>query len=354
MLFKVTMFYPSCYPIITQLNLKRNKTFIRARILKIVDWHIEVTVIDNSSFAIAMRRSLFMVLLRRLMSIRFIAIVLALSRVPAAAETVATPATLSEILTRAGAGETIRLTPGHYDRVSVRDRHWKQAITVSAAAATLSSIRFDNVSGLTWRGGEFEGDNTVSDAMKFEHSDHIVVDGVAFNHYTNFGIGIGFSTDVTLTNNVVTGSGSDGIDVAMSQRVVIDHNRCMDFHPAPGAHPDCVQLWSKPNFSPVSDVTITNNVAIGDMQGFTAFDGPYDRITIEHNFAHVTNYHGIALFDCRHCAVRHNRVESMRNPYAREVRAWIKVVGGTDVINCDNLAVDYPDFPGRGRCKRPE
>lgn len=286
------------------------------------------------------------------MSMRLAAVILAVVAMPGAAETVVTPATFADALMTAKAGDTLRLAPGSYDRVSVRDRHWSPPVTIAAAAARLSSVRLDNVSGITWNGGIFEGGDTVSDGMKVEQGDHIIVDGAAFHHYTSVGIILGRVTDARLTNNVFSDSGSDGIDIAMSQRVVIDHNRCTDFHPVPGAHPDCIQLWSKATFAPVADIAITNNVAIGDMQGFTAFDGPYDRITVDHNFARVTNYHGIAVFDCRHCLVRHNRVESMPNLVHPEVRAWVKVQGGEDVTNCDNRAKDFPDLPGRKRCRR--
>ncbi len=291
------------------------------------------------------------------MSMRLAAMIVAMMALeamatPGAAEAVVTPTTFADALMAAKAGDTLRLAPGSYDRVSVRDRHWSPPVTIAAAAARLSSIRLDNVSGVTWRGGDFEGGDTIPDGIKVEQGDHIVVDGAAFHHYTSVGIILGRVTDARLSNNVFTDSGSDGIDIALSQRVVADHNRCTDFHPTPGAHPDCIQLWSKPNFAPVADIDITNNVAIGEMQGFTAFDGPYDRITFEHNFARVATYHGITVTDCRHCLVRHNRVESMANAGHPEVRAWVKVVGGEDVINCDNRAKDFPDLPGRKRCRR--
>ena len=286
------------------------------------------------------------------MSIPLATIVLALITAPVAAETLATPSTFADILQKAKAGDNIRLAPGTYDRVSVRDRHWSPPVTVEAAVAQLSSARFDNVSGLTWHGGDFEGGDTVTDAMKFQLGDHIIVDGASFHHYTNVGIIIGQVTDARLTSNVFTDAGSDGIDVALSQRVVVDQNRCSDFHPTPGAHPDCIQLWSKPNFPPTADIVVSNNVAIGDMQGFTGFDGPYDRITIEHNFAKVTVYHGITLYDCRNCLVRHNRADSLPNPKYPNARAWIQVKGGTDIVNCDNRAKAYPDDVGRKRCRR--
>ena len=284
------------------------------------------------------------------MSLKIAALLLALAPVSAAA-TVATPATLDTVLKTAKPGDTITLAPGSYAPIGLRDRHWTRAITIDASAAELRSARFDNVGGMTWHGGSFGGADVEQVGFRVEVGDHIAIDGVTFRHFANVGIVLGRVTDARLTNNVVTDSGSDGIDIAMSQRVVVDHNRCTDFKPLPGAHADCIQLWSKPNLAPIADVTLTNNVAIGDMQGFTGFDGPLDRVVLENNFVKVTAWHGIALYDCHDCILRHNRAESMPNPHYPDARAWIKFQGGANNIDCDNRAKDYPDAPNRKKCK---
>ena len=65
---------------------------------------------------------------------------------------------------------------------------------------------------------------------------------------------------------------SDGIDVSLSRNIVIDCNACTEFRPAPGAHPDCFQLWSRPAAPPTADIVITSNSAVGDMQGISLFN----------------------------------------------------------------------------------
>ena len=100
------------------------------------------------------------------------------------------------------------------------------------------------------------------------------------------------------------------------------------------------------------------------MQGFTAFngshpdaaggpvgDGGFDRITVEHNFARITTYHGVTLDDCRACVIRHNRAESLPNPTAPRARAWIKVNRSPDAVLCDNAAVDGFVMGGE-RCRK--
>ena len=300
------------------------------------------------------------------MSIRRTAILLVLATaltVPAAAATTATPATLAEVLARAAPGETVQLAPGSYDAIKLRGRHWSPPVTVDATAAQLRGVRLDDVSGLTWHGGTFDGGDVERSGFNVVVADHLVVDGVKFGHYTRNGIGLGTVSDARITNNSFAGSGSDGIDIGLSRRIVLDHNRCSDFHPTPGAHPDCIQLWSRPEQPPTADITITNNEAIGDMQGFNGFnhvrpdatgrqvdDGGYDRITVENNHAQVSYWHGIYFNACRHCVVRHNRAETLPNPAYPKTRAWIKVEGEDNIV-CENVAVAYPGAPGSGRCR---
>lgn len=271
----------------------------------------------------------------------------------------ANPATLRTVLDHASGGDTIRLAPGSYDAVALRDRRWSPAVTIDATGAQLRSVRLGGVSGLTWRGGRFDGGDTERSGVAVQNSDHVTIDGAEFRHYLRVGIGLGSSSDIRLTGNVFAAMGSDGIDVAMSRRVVIDRNRCVDTKPTDGAHPDCVQLWSRPTEAPTADVMITNNEATGDTQGFTMFnhirdgvdDGGFDRITIENNHARVSSYQAIAVYSCRDCVVRHNRVETLPNPLYPKVRAWVKVTGGSNVLNCDNLAESFPADPGRDKCR---
>lgn len=281
---------------------------------------------------------------------------------PAVAATTATPATIDEVLAHAAPGATIRLDAGSYPPLNLRARHWSPPVTVDATVADLRSVRLDGVSGLTWRGGRFDGGDVERGGIKADRSDHLVVDSATFRHFTRNGIGFGTTTDSRIVGNVFTDSGSDGIDLAMSQRIVVDHNRCGDFHPTPGAHPDCIQLWSRPGNPPTADITITNNEAIGDMQGITMFnhvrngvdDGGFDRIRIENNVVKVTSWHGIFVGSCRGCVVRHNRAATLAGAADPRIKAWIKASGDDALVFCDNLAEQRERDPGRDRCHDKE
>lgn len=281
---------------------------------------------------------------------------------PSLATTTATPGTLQQVLDDARSGDAIKLAPGNYDAITVKRRQWSPPITVDATAAHLRGVQLLEVSGLSWHGGVFDGGDVERSGIGAT-GDHVTVDGTTMSHYTRNGVGMGKMSDARITNNVFTDMGSDGIDVALSRRVVIDHNRCTDSHPTPGAHPDCVQLWSRPSDPPEADITITNNVAIGSTQGFTGFnhirpdangtptdDGGFDRIVIENNTAKVSYYHGISLYNCRKCVIRNNHVETLPNPDVPRMHAWIKIVGG-DVLACGNTVQSFPGGPETQRCK---
>jgi hypothetical protein len=235
------------------------------------------------------------------------------------APTVATPTTLADVLSNAGSGAAIVLAHGQYNLIIIRGRKWSPAVSIDATEAQVRGVRINDVSGLTWHGGEFDGGDVERSGINVNTSDHIVIDGVRFSNYLRNGIGLGTVSDGRVTNNSFSNSSSDGINIA---------------------------------------IVIRNNKAIGDMQGFTAFnhvrkgidDGGFDRITIEHNFARITAYHGVTVMNCRDCIIRHNRVETLPNARNPRSLTWIKVIGGDGVTNCDNVAAAYPNDPGRSKC----
>ena len=272
----------------------------------------------------------------------------------AQAPEVATPATIASIIDHANAGDIIKLSPGDYAPISIRDRRWVPQVQFDATSATLRGVRLDAVSGLVWRGGTFQGGGAEDIGFRVSQSDHLSIDGAVFHRFSNVGIAISLTTDARVTNNRFSESGSDGIDIAMSQRILVDHNSCTEFHPGSGAHADCIQLWSKQGFPSVANITISHNVSIGEVAGFNGYDGPYDHLKIEYNIAHTMYYHGISVFDCRNCIVRHNRVETIFNPQHPEVKAWIQLIRGEGNTNCDNKSGDFPQLPGRQPCSKKQ
>lgn len=294
---------------------------------------------------------------------KLMALALALVTSCPAFATIATPTTFKQVLLDAKSGEMIVLAPGIYDVVELKDRHWSPPVTVNATLAHLRRIQLFDVSGLSWRGGAFDGGGVERSGIGVTVGDNLIIDGTTMTGYARNGVGLGKVRDARVTNNVFTNMGSDGIDVALSRRVVLDRNRCENSVPTPGAHPDCIQMWSRPSDPPTADITITNNIATGATQGFTGFnhirpdrdgkpvdDGGFDRIVIENNTAKVGYYHAISLYNCRKCIVRNNHVETMFNPDYPRVRAWIKIID-SDAIACGNTSKSFPGTVETQRCR---
>lgn len=257
----------------------------------------------------------------------------------------ATPTTLPTVIASAAGGDTIRLVPGAYPNLTIKKRRWSPALTIDASAATVAGVSIVASSGISWIGGAIVGTvapGTVAKGYGFTantDSSNISVTGV---HFSDLKLGVGFDRvdGGRIANNWLTRMSSDGIDVSLSRNVVIDRNACTEFAPGPGAHPDCIQLWSRPTIAPTADIVISNNSAVGRMQGIGMFnhvrngvdDGGYDRIMIRGNTVLNTFANGIAVHDCRGCTVRDNDVNSLPN---YENRAQLYVRGGT-VVQCGN------------------
>jgi parallel beta-helix repeat protein len=258
----------------------------------------------------------------------------------------ATPATIDGVIASAKPGDTIKLVPGTYAYILIKRRNWSPALTIDASGATVAGVGVVQSSGVSWIGGTIAGVVPTAGAVAGGYgfvangnSSNISVSGV---HFSDFRLGVGFDqvTGGRIVGNWLTRMSSDGIDVSLSRNIVIDRNACTEFHPAPGAHPDCIQLWSRPTVAPVADITITNNSAIGEMQGISLFnhirngvdDGGFDRVLIRSNVVLNTYANGIAAYDCRGCTIRENDVNSLPN-YIN--RAQLSVSGGSGVV-CGN------------------
>lgn len=273
-----------------------------------------------------------------------------------AATVTATPETLQALLDRARGGDTITVAAGDYAPILLRSKTWSPPVTVEAAAGRFAGIEGRRISGLTWRGGTFDGKREQRNGFKIEVGDHIVVENTTMTGFLRNGIGFGNVSDARIAGNTFSDGGSDGIDVALSRRVVIDGNQCRNGQPTPGAHPDCIQLWSRPTAPPVADITITNNTAYGDMQGIGLFnhvregvdDGGFDRIRIENNDIKVKQWHGIAVSSCRDCIVRNNRVEALPNG---RIKAWIKFKDVARLEACGNVQTAWPAGDEAKRCR---
>ena len=298
----------------------------------------------------------------------------------------ATPATLSEVLNKAGDGDTIVLEPGVYPGVVITNRTFQTPLVIEARGATLEGFRAKNVSGLTIKGGQFRvpapvtkpstGQQVYGGATRFDNVSHLTMTdglftgpgappGASGPFGEGYGVFVVTGADITvtggkfqglkngivlsrvegfnLTGNRFTANRSDGINVGEGRKGVIEKNECLGTRIRDKEHPDCIQLWSRPTSPPVSDVVIRGNRAEGAMQGIGMFnhnrngvnDGGFDRITIEDNDMRVGYPHGIALMEGRNSVVRNNRVSTL--PGAR----WRAGISVGQTQRCGNVVGAY-------------
>jgi len=257
----------------------------------------------------------------------------------------ATPTTINSVIASAQPGDTIKMVPGSYPYILIQKRNWTPALTVDATDATVAGVNIFRSTGISWVGGNITQvvkPGAIAAGYGFianGSSSNISVSGVRISNF-RLGIGLDSVNGARISGNWLTKMSADGIDVALSRNVVIDRNACSEFAPAPGNHPDCIQLWSRPTAPPVADITITNNSAIGEMQGIALFnhirggvdDGGFDRVLVRGNVVLNTYANGISVYDCRGCTVRDNNVNSLPK-YIN--RAQLIVKGGT-VTQCGN------------------
>ena len=261
----------------------------------------------------------------------------------------ADPASLPGVIAAARPGDTVRLVAGQYPTAVIRSRTFDPPLTVDAGSATLAGVQIVGSMGIRWTGGTLQGQpgNTTPVNYGFWATDsrNITVDSV---HISDFRVGIVFDrvTGGAVTGNWLARMTTDGFDADASRGLTIARNACSEFAPSPGAHPDCIQLWSRPDYPPTADVTITANTAVGAMQGISLFDGllgglpqgGFDRVSVTGNTVQITYADGLTVMNCRSCSVRNNTVSSLPNYI---YKAQLNVVGGSAEV-CGNVVTMVP------------
>jgi hypothetical protein len=270
----------------------------------------------------------------------------------------ATPQTLAQTLGKARAGDVVTLAPGHYAKVEIDGQRFDPALVIQAGEAAVAGISITNSAGISWHGGVIsapaaEGPGRAGYAIAILKADSVTIAGTAIGN-AQHGIVMGGVSNILIKDNELKAFTIDGIDIGRnSHDVTIDGNRCESF--ATGKpHPDCIQAWSRAG-APVSDIIVTNNVTRGRLQGIFFGNHPeragspdpgFDRVRIEHNIVEVTKPNGIAVYDCRDCILRYNKVSSL--PEA-PFRVKAHAVRGKALI-CGNEVADFSQGPASQPC----
>jgi parallel beta-helix repeat protein len=281
-------------------------------------------------------------------------------------------------------GDTVILAPGTYSAIVLQDRPFT-SVTVDARGSTINGMSLKNVNNFKVTGGTFlngcvpgaltncynyaiilTGGSGFSLNGAFLKGPEVSIAGVMGAKGDGYGLRSNATANMSITNNVFHGfkigivmdngshdfriagnrfttMRSDGVNVGPgSNKGLIERNVCDGTRITSLEHPDCIQMYSRPTFPPVADITIRFNSSFGDSQGFSGFnhvrdgvdDGGFDRITVSDNYVLGSYPQGIALYDCRQCQLTNNRVATL--PLA-QWRTSINTERSTYVKRCGNI-----------------
>jgi len=265
----------------------------------------------------------------------------------------ATPASLPAVLGAAKGGDRIRLAPGSYGEVTVTGKTYAPPIVIDAGAgATLTALNILGSGGVGLTGGKVAGGNERGYAILIRQSQNVKIDKVLITEAKR-GIVVDRSQDIALTGNTLKELTIDGVNVAQSQRVLIEGNDCTSYSTGK-AHPDCYQAWSRPG-GITTDLIIRNNRATGNVQGIFlgnhvrkgVDDGGFDRVTITGNTVRNLYPQGINAGSVRGLVLKDNDVASL--PGAR-FKTAINTRRSEGIV-CNNRVIDVPGSPAAERCR---
>lgn len=257
-------------------------------------------------------------------------------------------------------GETVVLPEGDHPHVRIINEKFDPPVTIDASNSKIKGITLRNVSGITIKGGKVvapEGKHPSNSVrgygISIRGSRNIALRDLQVSDAVR-GVVLGTSEGVKIQKVKFHDLRSDGLNIALSRKVLVEDVECSDFSPIPkqydasgkmikdGDHADCVQAWSRPTQPPVSDVVVRRVTARGDMQGIFfgnhirkgVDDGGYDRILIEDNDIKVQSPHGITLSYARDSIVRNNLVDTM--PGGKHQVTNIRVSRPENTVSCGN------------------
>lgn len=246
-----------------------------------------------------------------------------------AAQVIMTPTTISSALAQVRPGDTLVLQGDFTSRLVIMNRDFGNVTIDGSQARLLQGMQLRNIHNVSFSRlnvGQ-AGQSTINRfAINMDLSSHVSFANINVQgnggtagtglrvHNSQFvtvrdsrfeGLMDGL-TMITVPNSLVTrnqfvGGGSDGLKLVDSQRVILSGNSCTGFVAVPGAHPDCMQFWSRVDRPLQSDIYVLNNLVIGDQQGFASFDPePISgtRFTFAGNYVAINRAHGVSCIGC--------------------------------------------------------
>lgn len=292
--------------------------------------------------------------------------------------TVSTTSQLNAALKSASAGDTIYLEAGTYSGVMARGLSFASNVMVTSKnpddPAVITSMTVRDASGITFESLELKTTGqTVDNPFQVINSSKINLSKLDVHGSDNGNVAddisamiIRESRDITLTNSQfydlwigvnlfnidglkISGNefrdiGMDGVRGGGVSNALITNNFFTDFYPAPGEHPDAIQLWTRNTTESARDIVITDNVIVrGDgapVQGIFLRDQdgdkPYLNVQITGNTLVGTLYNGIMVQGGKNLQIADNSLTSFTDQ-----KTWIRVEDATGVAVSSNESLIY-------------
>lgn len=284
-------------------------------------------------------------------------------------------ASLNRAIRTATGPATLVLAPGTYDAIVIAT---KSGITLRSASPSnpavlrgltirgSSNITVDNITiagantGLQYRlyvfkssgvtlgridipGSEGTFDEPLNTAIMIRSSQDVTLDRFAIA-WAWHGVSFLDCTNLTIRNGVIRDIRTDGIRGGGVQGLAIQGNDIGRFHPAPGDHPDGIQLWSTNQATSARDIVIRDNLVSRDGGGIaqgifirdTHLKLPFHNVTVAGNVIAGSMYNGIAISGAINATFENNTVIGYP-----DMKSWIRVDHGQDVTVQDNATNRY-------------
>lgn len=295
-----------------------------------------------------------------------------------AAKEISSPQMLQDAIHCAQKGDTVRLAPGVRFGSLKLSQPVAHGLTITSAdpsrPAILSALAAYNIDNLTVSHLDFTGipskgsqyvllamggagftaenlrltgddDPTVQAlnyAIMIRNMKGASVRKVKISNYRN-GIALLNVSNLTLENNVISNIRIDGVSGGGVSAARIARNIIGNFHPAPGDHPDGIQLWSQNQDTSAENLMIESNliyrgngaviqgVFVRDTEGL-----PFKNVSIRNNLAVGTMYNGITIMGAENVIISGNAVVPL-DP----MPTWIRVENSKIVEVRGNKAGGY-------------
>ncbi len=276
-------------------------------------------------------------------------------------------------------GDVIKVLPGTYPVTELKTQVEGGQVIIQSAnpedPAQFDGLVLSNAKGLTLRGIAFAGPaaekmrykllvinsaniklnnlsftgsvaayqrRTIS-AVMLRDSSNVEFSDSVFSLYRH-GIAMLNLINAQITGNEFTEMQTDGVRGGGVSQAVIANNIFAHFRPAPGDHPDGIQLWSTHQKTAARDIIIRDNLVVrgkgAPTQGVFVRDTheklPFENLEIRGNLVIGSLYNGIAVNGLHGGVIADNEVLAFPGR-----KSWIRLDNGKDVRLSNNKAMAY-------------